>query len=270
MILVNGAPCDTLAVADRGLAYGDGVFRTFAVRGGHPQHWARHYARLHSDCAALGIVCPDETVLRDEVTQAARDEPDAAAKIIVTRGTGQRGYAVPFPVAPTRIVMTAPLQQYPAGFATSGVKVHRCKIRLGFQPALAGVKHLNRLENVLARAEWSDPETAEGLLLDAEGNAIEGTMTNLFIVERAALATPALARCGVAGVTRERLIAAAAKQGIPCRIEDIRYERVLRAEEVFLVNSLVGIWQVRELDGRTWLPGTTAHEARHWLNDEVG
>src|SRR5574340_259088 len=188
MILVNGVPGDAIAATDRGLAYGDGVFRTFVVRGGRPLHWQRHYSRLHGDCAALGISCPDEAVLRAELAQAAERAPDCIAKITVTRGLGQRGYALPSPANPTRIVAISALPHYPPDFAGRGVKAHLCKLRLGFQPALAGIKHLNRLENVLARAEWSDAAIAEGLLLDTEGNVIEGTMSNLFIVEHGALA----------------------------------------------------------------------------------
>lgn len=268
MILVNGAPGDVIAVTDRGLAYGDGVFRTFAVRGGRPQHWQRHYAKLHSDCAALGIACPDEAVLHADLMQAVGRESDCVARITITRGPGERGYARPPVATITRIVMTSAPPEYPSDFAAHGVKVHLCTLRLGLQPALAGIKHLNRLENVLARAEWSDAAIAEGLLLDAEGNAIEGTMSNLFIVEHGALATPDLTRCGVAGVTRERVIESAVRHGMACDVAHIGYRRLLEAEEVLLVNSLIGVWPVRELAGRIWAPGNFAARVRLWLDDE--
>ena len=268
MILVNGIPGDTIAVTDRGLAYGDGVFRTLAVHGGQPRQWRRHYDRLSRDCAALGIVCPDETALRSDLTQLSRSGSDFAVKIIITRGSGSRGYAPPSPAQPTRIVSASALPQYPQDFAARGIRLRLCAIRLGFQPALAGVKHLNRLENVLARREWNDADIAEGLLCDTEGNAICGTMTNLFLVERGALFTPALTRCGVAGVTRDRVIDAAAQHGVACHVENIACERVLQAEEVWLTNSLVGIWQARELGDRRWAPGTLAAHMRQWLDEE--
>lgn len=268
MILVNGAASDTLTAADRGLAYGDGVFRTLAIRAGHARSWARHYRKLAHDCEVLAIPCPAEGVLRDELARLAAQEPDCAARIIVTRGVGQRGYAPPLHPCPTRIVMSAALPQYPVEFARSGVKVRACALRLGFQPALAGVKHLNRLENVLARGEWSDVGIAEGLLLDTEGNVIGGTMTNVVIVESSALATPDLSRCGVAGVTRERVIAAAAGRGLACRVEHISLERVLQAQAVLLVNSLIGVWQVRELDDRVWAAGELTTDLRQWLDEE--
>ncbi len=268
MILVNGAANDTLAAGDRGLAYGDGVFRTLAIRAGRARSWARHYRKLAHDCEALAIPCPAEATLRDEMARLAAHEPDCAAKVIVTRGVGERGYALPSHPFPTRIVMSAALPQHPAEFARSGVKVRVCALRLGFQPALAGVKHLNRLENVLARAEWSDPDVAEGLLLDGDGNVIGGTMTNVFIVERGALATPDLSRCGVAGVTRDRVIAAAARRGLACPVEHIGLERVLQAQEVLLVNSLIGAWQVRELGDRVWTAGGLVSKLRQWLDEE--
>src|SRR5512146_1562980 len=135
MILVNGARCEMVDATDRGLAYGDGVFRTLAARGGRPQHWARHYARLRGDCAALGIDCPDEALLRQEIAELLQQEPDSAVKIIVTRGPGERGYAIAGACSPTRIVMTAALPRHPADFARSGIRARLCATRLGYQPA---------------------------------------------------------------------------------------------------------------------------------------
>lgn len=268
MILVNGVPGDAIAVSDRGLAYGDGVFRTLAVRGGQPRQWRRHFDRLSRDCAALGIVCPDEPTLRADLMQLSRGRSDFAVKIIITRGSGTRGYAPPSTAQTTRIVSASALPQYPRDFAERGIRLRLCSIRLGFQPALAGIKHLNRLENVLARQEWNDADIAEGLLCDIEGHAICGTMTNLFMVERGALYTPELTRCGVAGVTRDRVMAAAARHGVVCHVENIAYERVLQAEEVWLTNSLVGLWQVRELGDRRWAPGTLVARMRQWIDEE--
>lgn len=268
MILVNGIISDSIPAIDRGLAYGDGVFRTLLLRGGRPLHWPLHYAKLDADCRALGMDCPHEPVLAREITQAAQHEPDCVLKIIVTRGTGQRGYAPPPAAQTTRVVMTAPLPRYPEEFAQTGIEARLCGMRLGLQPALAGLKHLNRLENVLARAEWNDPAIAEGVLLDIEGNVIGGTMSNLFIVERRALFTPDLARCGVAGVTRARLMQAAAAHGMACSVENISSARLLQADAIFLVNSIIGVWQVVRLAGRTWAPATVVRQLKEWLDGD--
>lgn len=268
MILVNGVACDTVDALDRGLAYGDGVFRTLAIRAARPQCWQRHYRKLAGDCAVLGIPCPAPGLLRAELAELAREGADCAAKIIVTRGAGTRGYAVPAEVRPIRIVISSALPQHPPRYAESGVALHLCRLRLGHQPALAGIKHLNRLENVLARTEANDASCAEGLLLDFAGNVIGGTMANVFIAERGGLATPDLGRCGVAGATRERVIEYARAAGIACRIENIGIERLLSADEVFLVNSLIGVWQVRELQHKAWSGGGLAPRVREWLERE--
>jgi len=165
-------------------------------------------------------------------------------------------------------VTATALPHHPEAFSRSGIKVHLCRIRLASQPRLAGVKHLNRLENVLARAEWSDPSFAEGLLLDEAGHAISGTMANLFIVEGGSLLTPGLSHCGVAGVTRDRIMEAAAGQGMDCREDALTWQRLLDAQEVLLVNSVTGAWQVRECANRRWEPGGFTIRVREWLDEK--
>lgn len=268
MILVNGVAADSVAATDRGLAYGDGVFRTLLLRHGKPRCWSRHYRKLAQDCTALAIGCPPEDVLARELTQAAGAARDGVGKIIVTRGSGARGYALPQPSAPNRIVSVMDLPQHPDAFPRTGVAVHLCRIRLSCQPRLAGVKHLNRLENVLARAEWSDPGVPEGLMLDHEDHIVGGTMTNLFIVEGGELVTPSVRRCGVAGVARTRVMEAAGKSGVVCREEPVSRARLLDAREALLVNSVIGAWQIRACAGRIWEPGDYVGRVREWLNDE--
>lgn len=268
MILVNGAVADSVAVTDRGFAYGDGVFRTLLVKQRKPQCWGRQYRKLAHDCAGLALPCPAQALLAEEIARVSRDHGDCVVKIVVTRGSGERGYApLPSPT-PTRVVMTSALPRYPDEFARSGVAVHLCRTRLAAQPRLAGIKHLNRLENVLARAEWNDPTLPEGLMLDEEGNAIGGTMTNLFIAEGEGLATPDLSRCGVAGVARERVQAAAQRHGVACRVEHLGLERVLAAQELLLVNSVVGAWPVKALGGRHWQRGAYAACVQQWLDED--
>ena len=270
MILVNGAATESVAALDRGLAYGDGVFRTFPVRKGRAQCWALQFRKLELDCTTIGIPCPSESVLGGELGQLALERADFTAKIIVTRGSGARGYAPPQSPTPTRIVLSAGLPEHPAEFARDGIRVHFCATRLAHQPRLAGITHLNRLENVLARAEWSDPSVAEGLMLDAEDHVVGGTMSNLFIVENGTLVTPQLWRCGVAGVTRDRIMKAAAKHGVACREEIVTRDRFLAATETMVVNSLIGVWQIRVCAGRSWETGTVTARVREWLNEKVG
>jgi len=265
MILVDGAETDVISALDRGLAYGDGVFRTLAIQSGAPLQWRRQYAKLAADCAIVGIAPPAEPLLRDEVTRIAQAEQHCALKVIVTRGPGERGYRYDERTAAVRIVLSSPYPKYPRSYYDRGVRVRRCRLRLASQPALAGIKHLNRLENVLARAEWTDSETAEGLLLDNGDFVIGGTMSNLFIARSGTLITPDLGRCGVAGVTRDRVIDAASVHGVACTIGKITWSEVLGADEAFLVNSLAGVWPVSELEGTMLSTGPLVGSVRHWL-----
>ena len=268
MILVNGTRSGEVSATDRGLAYGDGIFRTFPARRGRALHWARQFAKLAHDCTALGILPPAADALERDVVTACEGERDCAVKIIVTRGPARRGYGYGGGDAPTRIVSSEALGAHAAAHAESGVSVRLCTLRLSHQPALAGLKHLNRLENVIARSEWSDPAIAEGILLDLDERVIGGTMTNIFVVRDGIVMTPPLNRCGVAGVTRDRVIEAARALSLPCCVRALSWADVLDSEEVFLVNSLAGVWPVRALDGRERDPGRVTRCIQRALYEE--
>lgn len=264
-MLVNGKPGSLISIRDRGLLYGDGVFRTLRASNGRALHWPLHYKKLQHDCTALGIACPDVALLSAELNDLLVQHPDGVVKLIVTRGEGTRGYAPSMHSTPARIWDISPIPDYPADWATYGIKARLCQLRLSQQPCLAGIKHLNRLENVLATAEWDDADIAEGVLLDAPGNVIEGTRSNLFMVLEGALLTPDLSRCGVAGVQRERVMEWAATHNMPCRVEKFGLEELLAADEIFLVNSIIGLWPVRELQNRTWSHYPVAMQVRKGL-----
>lgn len=266
MILVDGLPAEAVPADDRGFTYGDGVFRTLAMRKGRAQWWPQQYAKLVADCGALNITPPAESVLRRDLQTIAEQLPDCALRITVTRGSGGRGYALPENPQSRRIISASHLPEYPVHWPEQGISLRVCDLRLSAQPRLAGIKHLNRLENVLARAEWNDPAIAEGLLLDEAGNVIEGTRCNVFIVEDGALVTPDLSRCGVAGVTRDLVIAAAAGNGLRCRVEAINRRRLETATEILLVNSLIGVWPVAALEQCRWSNFKVAPLVRKWLN----
>jgi len=219
-----------------------------------------------ADCAAVGLPCPPLGVLEGELERAAEGLPETVGKIVVTRGVGPRGYALPPHVEPSRIVSVGPVPAHPQSFREEGVRVHRCRLRLAVQPRLAGVKHCNRLEQVLARMEWTDPALAEGLLLDTEEYLIAGISSNLFLVRNGVLLTPDLSRCGVSGVTRERVIDFAIEQALPLRVARLSWQDLLDADEAILVNSLIGVWQIRSADGRQWGRGAWTARVRDWLD----
>ncbi len=272
-MLVNGKQGNSISIRDRGLLYGDGVFRTLRAFHGKAQHWTLHYQKLQHDCAALGITCLDSALLTTELDHLLTQYPDGAVKLIVTRGLvmnglGVRGYAPPAQATPTHIWDISPLPDYPVDRATIGIKARLCQLRLSQQPRLAGVKHLNRLENVLAAAESNDADIAEELLMDAEGNVIEGIRSNLFLVSRGKLVTPDLSRCGVAGVQRDRVIAWAAQHNMALEVRDVGLDEVLHADELFVVNSIIGMWPIRELEQRYWSDFPIATQIRHDLNEQ--
>lgn len=265
--LIDGSSTLPLSPLDRGFAYGDGVFRTLQVRDGHPLGWLRHYRKLSEDCERLGIACPASELLLADIRQLCGGA-SAGIKLVITRGEGLRGYALPVPAKPTRVALRFELPEYPQQYGEQGVRLHLCTLRLAEQPLLAGIKHLNRLENVLARMEWNDADIAEGLLLDAHERVIECTASNLFLRNGNTLLTPALERCGVAGVTRQRILELAPRLGYAVEVADIHLPQLLQADEAVICNSLYGAWQVRELCDRSWPRGELAGRLRACLDEE--
>ena len=254
-MLVDGRPETTVAALDRGFQYGDGLFETIKITDGAPEFWGRHMARLQGGCERLSIPSPDPALLRSETATLAARLPRGVLKVIVTRGVGGRGYRPPDQVRATRVVSVHPAPDYPASFATEGVNVRLCETRLAIQPRLAGIKHMNRLEQILARMEWTDANIAEGLMLDSSAAVIEGTMSNLFLVAGGRLRTPALESCGVAGIMRAVVLELAREIGIECRVERVILDDVLAADEAFLTNSVIGIWPVAALHKRRYAVG---------------
>ena len=266
-ILINGSFNDAISALDRGFTYGDGVFRTLKVVHGLPEHWPAHYQKLVKDCSAIGIVCPSADVFINDFEQLfSIEELVAVAKIIITRGEGARGYNPPAITNPTRVMIKSNLPNYPQRHFDEGVMLHLCETRIGHQPKLAGVKHLNRLENVLARMEWHDPEITDGLMLDIANNVIECTAANVFARYGDLLITPQLDQCGVAGVTRNQIMARAHSLNLKTAVETIDLKQLLSADEMIICNSVFGVWQVRQLEQKKWVKQDLAINLRKTLH----
>lgn len=268
--LINGGFSHAISPLDRGFSYGDGVFRTMLMRGGLPVDWPLHYQKLVADCAAIGIVCPSAELLMSDFQQIFSAEDIAenrlgVAKIIITRGEGERGYKPPAVTSPTRVLIKSAMPQYPSTYAKDGVRLHLCETRLSMQPKLAGIKHLNRLENVLARMEWSNEAIFDGLMLDAQENVIECTMSNVFARYKNLLITPDLTQCGVAGVTRQRILGLANVLNLQTEVKPVPYADLLKADEVLICNSLIGTFQVVSINNHTWQAQALATNFRSLL-----
>ena len=252
--LVNGKECRTVSLFDRGLSFGDGVFETIRIQAGTPCLWQYHRQRLQLGCQTLGIPL-DLDRIDEEIKQlCSHTKQDAVAKIIITRGESCQGYAILNKLNPTRILWLMPPRAVVSEYITQGVTVKVCDYRLPDSSPLARIKHLNRLDQIIARREWND-EYQEGLMLDKNGRVIEGTMSNVFICRGKQLLTPSLNNCGIAGVMREHLMENSSSLGLETIEADIYLDEVLQSEGVFLSNSLIGVWPVCRIeDTRVPLP----------------
>ncbi len=264
--LINGTPTDQVPIVNRGLQYGDGLFETIAVRAGRPLLWARHAERLLHGAHRLGLDAPDMARLADEVHTLSATAERAVVKLLLVRRGHERGYR-PATGEADRIVSLLP---WPSrSLPAAGVDLVWCRTRLARQPRLAGLKHLNRLEQVLAQQELGG--CREGLMQDTEDWVIAGTMANVFLVEHDALVTPRLEQAGVAGVMRAEVLATAQTLDIPARVEDVTRDRVLAADAVFLTNAVIGVWPVRSLPERRYeAPGALTRALQAALAEAGG
>jgi len=248
------------------LQYGDGVFETMRVRGGRVRLLEYHLDRLFAGCRSLEISGPAPRNLRRELERTAGLRRDGVLKLIVTRGASSaRGYRPTGRERCTRILTLHPLPPAAAG-AAPPARVRLCATPLGLNPRLAGLKTLNRLESVVARAEWNDARIWEGLMRDVDENIVCGTMSNLFLRRGTRLMTPLLDRCGVAGVMRRWVLETAGQLGL-CAVEcRIGWRELQDAEEVFMSNAVVGLRSVAVVErGRERLRRTafeTANQLR--------
>ena len=261
MILINGIEAGALAATDRGLHYGDGLFETLAVSKGIPELWQQHLGRLQHSCQRLNLPMPDLELLRCEAKRVCSGADQAVLKLILTRGSGGRGYRPPLNPQVTRILSLYPWPDYPQSWWQQGILLGICRQRVSLNPSLAGLKHLNRLDQVLARAEWDHPDQAEGLMLDSEDRIIEGTMSNLFALQDGCLLTPDLSRAGVKGIMRDLILAQTGELGMAVQVTDLSLSDLARAQELFLCNSLIGIWPVRCLQGLADYPAPGPYTA---------
>ena len=248
MTLVDGIHTNDVSALDRGLAYGDGLFETLAVVDGHILNWQSHADRLRRGCDALSIPQPDFTLLADEARAVASGTDRSVVKIIITRGSGGRGYT---PAPDTVAVRIVTRHRWPDEYARredSGINVCIAQHRISHNPHLAGVKHLNRLDQVLASIELAKRGVTEALMLDMNGFVIEATRCNIFAIHGDLMVTPCLNNCGVSGVMRSIILQLAPSVGLRSQETELTLHAVCSAGEVFLCNAIAGIWPVVSID----------------------
>ena len=267
MILVNGQPAQCISPHDRGFNYGDGIFETIAVHGGEALCWSAHMARLRRGGTVLGIPVPDESLLQAEVAGLIAGCRRAVLKVVLTRGIGGRGYAPPADPWPCRVLSVHAWPESPAADPAAGVSLEICATLLSTQRVLAGIKHLNRLEQVLAKQELNALGCSDGLMQDADGRIIEATSSNLFLVGGATLVTPLLDHCGIAGIVRGEILARAGGWGMETRVCEVREADLQTADEMFLCNSIIGVRPVNRVRGREFAAGPVAELVSRRLAD---
>ena len=257
----NGGAVVHVDASDRGFQYGDGLFETVAIRNGEPRLWQYHMDRLSDGCKLLGIEKPADAELFEGVMLALgqSDVPTAysVAKIIVSAGAGMRGYGRSVAAAPTVLFGAFPASPPPVEYYTDGLDMAICQTRLAINSSTAGLKTLNRLEQVLARSEFVDTGEFEGLTMDADDNIICGTMSNVFFVTNNSISTPSLDRCGVAGVMRRHVIETLRVQGSDTQLQTVKFADLKNVDEVFISNSQFGVMPVRSCAGMQWPVGET-------------
>lgn len=260
-------PMDALDPGDRGFAYGDGLFTTARVYRGGVVWWDAHRRRLADGAARLRIAAPAAAFLEREVDALLAGAPDdAVLKIVLTRGTGGRGYGPPAVAAPTLVLALHPLP--PA--LPEGLALRWCDTRVASQPALAGIKHLNRLEQVLARGECDDAGVDEGLMLGADGDVVGATAANVFALVDGRWCTPPVRAAGIDGIARRWVLQQPVDNA--SGLKALPHERVLapadveRADAVFLCNAVRGILPAGSLGDRRWAP----HPALDALRRQLG
>lgn len=250
MMLIDGQPGTSLPAADRGLNYGDGLFETMRVHAGRVWLLQRHLARLCAGCDRIGLPYPGTETLAQDINRLLAAAPEEAVlRLVLTRGDGGRGYAPPAGATGRRIVSLHALPP-----PTDRLAVGVCRTRLGSSTALAGLKHLGRLEQVLAAAEAAAAGWDEGLVLDQDDLVVEATRHNLFYLRRGRILTPPIRGAGVAGVMRALVLETMEQHGFAGGETCLRYDELDEVEEMFFCNAVTGVRAVTSLAGRELAP----------------
>lgn len=260
--LVNGEIARHVPADDRGLAYGDGLFETLVVSGGQPRFWQAHMDRMAEGCQRLELDMPRQSTLLREVQTAAAGQPRSVVKILLSRQASARGYAGGGVRAVQRVVIAF---EHPADVDTprrDGVPARSLELRLAVQPALGGIKHLNRLEQVLAARELQHSPGVEGILLDRDEHLVSAVSANLFLVSGGNLLTPRMDRCGVRGVVRALILRDFKPR---CELRRVTADMLHEVDEAFVCNVVRGIVPLLRIDGHHWPIGPVTRELQDWF-----
>ncbi len=243
IVLINGAKQSKISIFNRNSQFGDGLFETCLVENKKILFWINHFARLNRGCKQLKISKVDELVWLSDVKKALSlcSYDRCVVKLILSRGESQRGYGFKDDIKPVRAVIISELQK---ATLSNSFSLEYCQSGYDSNPKLAGIKHCNRLEQVLAR---SDLKSDEGIMMDENRNVISVTQGNIYAIHGNTLITPKLDKCGVEGTRRAVILDLAKLLGIKVKVEALSVEKLGQADEVFISNSIIGIQSISQI-----------------------
>jgi 4-amino-4-deoxychorismate lyase len=262
--LINGNSSEIINPFDRGLSFGDGVFRTFLVKSGYPINWDMHYKKLIVDTKTLKIKIPSKKDLLCDIKKLFNEDETYICKIIITRGISNQGYQFSRNIKSTRIVLKINYKKIKREFYLNGVKLKVCKTRVTHNDLYGGAKHLNRIENVLAKAEL-DSSVFDGVMLDRDDYINECVSSNIFARYGKVVVSPKQNNAGVSGVCKQIIIKNIESIGFKFKDEDIKLEKLKNADEVIIANSIFGALYVNQIEEKKWQDGTFSSLIRDFI-----
>ena len=251
MFLINGCEQAYLDASDRAIQFGDGCFTTARIADGKVCLLAAHLHRLKDACDRLLIPFDLWDELEQEMNRLAQEHPRGVLKVILTRGSGGRGYSAANCHASTRILSVSPLPEHYGHWREQGITLALSPVRLGRNPHLAGIKHLNRLEQVLIRAHLEQTDADEALVLDSEGWVTECCAANLFWRKDNVVYTPHLGQAGVNGIMRQFCLRQLAQSSFRVVETHAGEEELHHADEIVVCNALMPIVPVRAYEAHS-------------------
>ena len=263
--LINGNPSERISPFDRGLSFGDGIFRTFLVKSGCPINWDMHYEKLKVDANILKIKIPAEKYLLHDIKKLFNKDKTYIGKVVITRGISDQGYQFDRSIKSTRIVLRINYKKINRAFILNGVKLKICKTRTTHNDIYGGTKHLNRIENVLAKSEL-DPSVFDGVMLDRNDYVNECVSGNIFARYGNVIVSPKQNNAGVSGVCKQIIIKNSKSIGLKFKSQDIKLKKLKKADEVIITNSVFGALYVNQIEEKNWQDGAFTSLIRDFIN----